>query len=118
MTGCSLSNFTVLEFHVELFHIGFKKCFSLGIYLSLNSMHKVENVKINLGKYQIHKVTSRKIPKASPRIYIFSKGIFSGLLFCAVSVQTFEFSNAMIEKRISRRVRSYYSYTRCAYCTS
>ena len=36
--------------------------------------------------------------------------IFSGLTFCAAYIRTFEFSNVKIDKRISQRVRSYYSY--------
>ena len=63
---------------------------------------------MNLRQYQIHKVTSCKTPKTSP-IY-FSKGIFSELIFCAPYNRTLEFSNVKIEKRISQRVRSYYSY--------
>ena len=42
--------------------------------------------------------------------FFFPKGIFSGLIFCAAYIQTFEFSNVNIEKRISQRVRNYYSY--------
>ena len=40
----------------------------------------------------------------------FPKRVFSGLIFYAAYIQTFEFSNVKIEKRISQRVRSYYSY--------
>ena len=51
-----------------------KSVFFKDIYLSLNSKHQVEIVQMNLRQYQIHKVTSRKIAKASPRTYIFQRG--------------------------------------------
>ena len=73
-------------------------------------MRQVENVQMNLRQCQIHKVMSYKITKATPKDLSFSKGIFSGFIFCAVYVQTFEFSIVKIGKRISQRVRSYYSY--------
>ena len=48
--------------------------------------------------------------ESQPKDLYLSTGIFSGLIFCAVYIRTFEFSNVKIEKRISQRVRSYYSY--------
>ena len=59
MTGYSLSNFNVLEYHVAQFHIGFKRFFFKGIlrYFFPNSMRQVENVRINLRQCQVLKVT-------------------------------------------------------------
>ena len=51
-----------------------------------------------------------KNSESQPRNLYFSKGIFSGLVLCAAYIQTFEFSNVKIEKRISQQVRSYDSY--------
>ena len=42
-------------------------------------MRQVEIVQMNLRQYQIHKVTSRKIAKASPRTYIFQRGFLVGI---------------------------------------
>ena len=42
-------------------------------------MHQVDIVQMNLRQYQVHKVTSCKIPKASPRTYIFQRGFLVGL---------------------------------------
>ena len=50
-------------------------------------MCQVENVWMNLRESQ-------------PKNLYFSKNIFSGLIFCAKYIWTFEFSNVKIEKRI------------------
>ena len=76
-------------------------------YLSPNSMIQVENEGMNLHQYQINK--ELKPTKG----LIFVRGIFSGLIFCAAYIRTFEFSNVNIEKRISQWVRSYCSYRLC-----
>ena len=68
----------------------------------------VLNLHPNLRQYQIHNVVQNS--ESQPKDLYFSKGIFSGLIFCATYNRTFEFSNVKIEKRISQRVRSYYSY--------
>ena len=39
-----------------------------------------------------------------PKYLHFSKEIFSGLIFCAAYIQTFEFSNVKTEKTISQQV--------------
>ena len=43
-------------------------------------MRQVEIVQMNLRQYQIHKGTC-KIPKASPRTYIFQRGFLVGLYY-------------------------------------
>ena len=63
-------------------------------------------MRMNLRQYQIHNVEENS--ESHPKDLYFSKGIFSGLIFSAAYIQTFEFSNAKIEKRISQRVRSWY----------
>ena len=68
----------------------------------------VLNLHPNLRQYQIHNVVQNS--ESQPKDLYFSKGIFSGLIFCAAYVRTFEFSNVKIEKRITQWVRSYYSY--------
>ena len=45
-------------------------------------MPQVEIVQMILRQYQTHKVTPCKIPKASPRTYVFQRGFLSGL--CSV----------------------------------
>ena len=69
-------------------------------------MRQVENVRMNLRQYQIHEVVCNS--ESQPKDLYDSKGIFSGLIFCADYNRTFEFSNVKIDKRISRRVRSWY----------
>ena len=68
----------------------------------------VLNLHPNLRQYQIHNVVQNS--ESQPKDLYFSKGIFSGLIFCAAYVRTFEFSNVKIEKRITQWVGSYYSY--------
>ena len=48
--------------------------------------------------------------KSQPKDFNFSKGTFSGLIFCPAYIQTFEFSNLNIEKKIWQGVGNYYSY--------
>ena len=71
-----LHNFTLVSKSVFLFY---------GIYLSPNLMRQVEIVQMNLRQYQIHKVTSCKIPKPSPRTYIFQSE-FLVLLYSALII--------------------------------
>ena len=59
-------------------------------------MRQVAIVQMILRQYQIHKATSCKTPKTSPRTYI--------------GLSRFEFLNVKIKKKISQRVKSYYSY--------
>ena len=73
-------------------------------------MHQVDIVQMNLLQYQVHKVTSCKIPKASPRTYIFQRGFLVGLHSVPLLFKRLIFSSLKIEKRISQRARSYYSY--------
>ena len=77
----------LLESYIAQFDIGSQKCvfFFKGIYLSLNLMRQVEIVQMNLRQYQIHKVTSCKIPKPSPRTYIFQSE-FLVLLYSALLI--------------------------------
>ena len=69
-------------------------------------MRQVAIVQMILRQYQIHKATSCKTPKTSPRTYI---GL-SRFKFCGAYNRTFEFLNVKIKKKISQRVKSYYSY--------
>ena len=69
-------------------------------------MRQVAIVQMIFRQNQIHKATSCKIPKTSPRTYI----RLSGLKFWGAYNRTFEFLNVKIKKRISQRVKSYYSY--------
>ena len=73
-------------------------------------MHQVDIVQMNLRQYQVHKVTSCKISKASPRTYIFQRGFLVGLYSVPLLFKRLIFSSLNIEKRISQRDRSYYSY--------
>ena len=51
----------------------------------------VENVQMNLRQYQIHKVTLCKIPKASPRAYIFQRRFLVGLYFVLLIFERLNF---------------------------
>ena len=73
-------------------------------------MRQAEIVQMNLCQFQIHKVTSCKIPKVSPRTYIFQGGFLVGLYSVPLMFERLNFSNVEIEKRISQPVRSCYSY--------
>ena len=55
----------------------------------------------------LNKVTQCKIPKASPRNYIFQRGFLVGLysIRCAAFIRAFEFLNLKIEKELASKLR-------------
>ena len=60
----------------------------------------VLNLHPNLRQYQIHNVVQNS--ESQPKDLYFSKGIFSGLIFCAAYIRTFQFSNLNIEKELDQ----------------
>ena len=54
-------------------------------------MRPDENMRMNLGQYQIHKVTQCNIPKDSPRTYIFQRRILVGLYYMGFAFKRLNF---------------------------
>ena len=54
-------------------------------------MAQVENVRMNLRQFQIHQVTYYKVPKTSPRNYIFQRGILMGLYSASLIFERLNF---------------------------
>ena len=89
MTGYSLSHFNHLESHIAQFHIGFKSYSPISKLFIVTQTRCVLNLHPNLRQYQINNVAENS--ESQPKDLYFSKGIFSGLIFCAVYNQTVDF---------------------------
>ena len=103
-----LHNFTLVSKSVFLFY---------GIYLSPNLMRQVEIVQMNLRQYQIHKVTSCKIPKASPWTSFFQRGFLVGLYSVPLIFKRLNFQMCRLRKELVNEL-GVPILTSCVYCTS
>ena len=80
-------------------------------------MHQVEIVQMNLRQYQIYKVTSYKIPKASPRTYIFQRLFSVGLYSVPLIFERLNFQMLRLRKELVNEL-GVSIRTSCDYCTS